>query len=86
MCIRDRGNLDPVNRDHVIDALLDYGRDTGAPVVVVTHDHDLLPRFDRVIQVAELVKSQEKPQITQMDANRPQITQMDTDSEGREDE
>lgn len=47
------GNLDPANRDHVIDALLDYGREMGAPVVVVTHDHELLPRFDRVVEVGE---------------------------------
>jgi putative ABC transport system ATP-binding protein len=59
------GNLDPENRDHVIDALLDYGRDTGAPVVVVTHDHELLPRFDRAIDVTELMN----PQITQIDAD-----------------
>lgn len=47
------GNLDPTNRDHVIDAILGYGRDAGAPVVVVTHDHELLPRFDRVLRVGE---------------------------------
>jgi len=45
------GNLDPVNRDHVIDSLLAYGRDTSAPVVVVTHDHELLDRFDRRVEV-----------------------------------
>jgi putative ABC transport system ATP-binding protein len=50
------GNLDPANRDHVIDALLAYGRDHDASVVVVTHDHDLLPRFDRVVEVSELVR------------------------------
>lgn len=49
------GNLDPANRDHVIDALLHYGRSTGAPVVVVTHDFELLPRFDRSIDVTDLV-------------------------------
>lgn len=49
------GNLDPANRDHVIDALLDYGCSTGAPVLVVTHDHELLPRFDRSIDVMELL-------------------------------
>jgi putative ABC transport system ATP-binding protein len=54
------GNLDPANRDHVIDALLSYGRDNEAPVVVVTHDHELLDRFDRVVEVAELVKAEEK--------------------------
>jgi putative ABC transport system ATP-binding protein len=47
------GNLDPGNRDHVIEALLRYGREAGAPVVVVTHDHELLPRFDHVLDVGE---------------------------------
>jgi putative ABC transport system ATP-binding protein len=60
------GNLDPANRDHVIDALLTYGRSSNAPVVVVTHDHDLLPRFDRVIEVESLTC----PQITQIDADK----------------
>ena len=91
------GNLDPANRDHVIDALLRYGRSTDAPVVVVTHDHEILPRFDRSIDVMDLIDPQitqidtdEKagsPQITQMDldekAENPQITQMDTDGGGK---
>jgi ABC-type lipoprotein export system ATPase subunit len=59
------GNLDPANRDHVIDALLAYGHETGAPVVVVTHDHELLPRFDRTLDIAELAGPGEQPQITQ---------------------
>jgi putative ABC transport system ATP-binding protein len=48
------GNLDAANRDHVIDSLLAYGRRHDAAVVVVTHDRELLPRFDRVVDVAEL--------------------------------
>jgi putative ABC transport system ATP-binding protein len=60
------GNLDPDNRDRVVDALLAYGRDTGAPVVVVTHDHELLPSFDRVIDVVDFGS----PQITQIDADQ----------------
>lgn len=60
------GNLDGANRDHVIDALLAYGRDTGAAVVVVTHDQELLPRFDRVIDVAEFSKRRENPQTAQI--------------------
>jgi putative ABC transport system ATP-binding protein len=48
------GNLDPTNRDHVIEALLRYGREARAPVVVVTHDHELLPRFDCVLNVGEI--------------------------------
>mgnify|MGYP001817401666 FL=1 len=43
------GNLDPTNKDHVLDILFDYSRVSGATLVTVTHDHDLLPRFDRVI-------------------------------------
>jgi putative ABC transport system ATP-binding protein len=48
------GNLDPANRDVVVDALLAYGRERGAPVVIVTHDHEILPRFDRVLDVGDL--------------------------------
>ena len=50
-----RIDLDPCNRDHVIDALLGYGRSAGAPVVVVTHDHDLLSRFDRTVDIKDLL-------------------------------
>ena len=47
------GNLDPRNRDQVIDALLAYGREAGAAVVIVTHDHEILSRFDRTLEVGE---------------------------------
>jgi len=83
------GNLDPVNRDHVIDALLDYGRTTGAPVIVVTHDHELLPRFDRTIDVTALISPQEQPKESNGPQTRPpggerglscpQMTQIDAD-------
>jgi putative ABC transport system ATP-binding protein len=48
------GNLDPVNRDHVMDILFEYSDKSGAPLVIVTHDHDLLDRFDRTIDVREV--------------------------------
>ena len=48
------GNLDPANRDHVIDTLLRYGRESGVSVLVVTHDHDLLGRFDRAIDIRDI--------------------------------
>jgi len=82
------GNLDPTNTLKVLDILLDAAEATGATLVTVTHDHDLLPRFDRSIDVMELLSMTEKPQITQMGAdnkpNSPQITQIDTDKEGGE--
>ena len=48
------GNLDPDNRDHIMDTLWRYSDETEAPLVVVTHDHELLGRFDRTIDVTEL--------------------------------
>jgi putative ABC transport system ATP-binding protein len=47
------GNLDPDNRDHIMDTLWRYSDETKAPLVVVTHDHELLGRFDRRIDVRE---------------------------------
>ncbi len=43
------GNLDPANKLHVLDLLFDCAREAGATLVVITHDHDLLHRFDRVV-------------------------------------
>lgn len=48
------GNLDPVNRDHVMDILFDYSEKSSAPLVIVTHDFELLDRFDRTIDVREV--------------------------------
>jgi len=47
------GNLDPTNKDHVLDILFEYTRSSGATLVTVTHDHELLDRFDRVIDFRE---------------------------------
>ena len=43
------GNLDPTNKGKVLDILFDYVDRNDATLVTVTHDHDLLPRFERVI-------------------------------------
>lgn len=43
------GNLDPANKGRVLDILFDYADRSGATLVTVTHDHDLLPRFERII-------------------------------------
>jgi putative ABC transport system ATP-binding protein len=43
------GNLDPRNKGHILDALFGSVEAHEASLVAVTHDHDLLPRFDRVI-------------------------------------
>jgi putative ABC transport system ATP-binding protein len=45
------GNLDTDNRDIVLDALLGYADESGATVLTVTHDREILDRFDRVVDV-----------------------------------
>ncbi|WP_375259554.1 ABC transporter ATP-binding protein [Citreimonas sp.] len=48
------GNLDPDTKTLILDLLFDRAAEAGATVLAVTHDHALLPRFDRVIDFAEL--------------------------------
>ena len=43
------GNLDPANKTRILDLLFKSVEDHDATLVAVTHDHELLPRFDRVI-------------------------------------
>jgi putative ABC transport system ATP-binding protein len=48
------GNLDPKNRDLVMVILSEYSASVKAPLVIVTHDHELLDRFDRIIDIREV--------------------------------
>jgi putative ABC transport system ATP-binding protein len=43
------GNLDPANTARVMDSLFSAAASQGATLVTVTHEHDLLERFDRVV-------------------------------------
>jgi ABC-type lipoprotein export system ATPase subunit len=77
------GNLDPTNTQKVLDILLDAAAATGATLVTVTHDHDLLPRFDRSIDVMDLIDIKGDPGTTLPDREHnsfgPQITQINAD-------
>jgi putative ABC transport system ATP-binding protein len=46
------GNLDPDNKALILDLLFDSVDAHGATLLAVTHDHELLPRFDRVVDFA----------------------------------
>lgn len=48
------GNLDPSNKGHVVDLLFRAADRRYASLIAVTHDHELLPRFDRVVDFHEL--------------------------------
>lgn len=47
------GNLDPDAKRQVVEYLTVHARESGATLVMVTHDHSLLGHFDRVIDFAE---------------------------------
>ncbi len=43
------GNLDPENKLRIMDLLFENVAVRGAPLLAVTHDHELLNRFDRIV-------------------------------------
>ena len=47
------GNLDPDSAGRVLDILLEYAAKNGATLLMVTHDHALLPRFQRFVDMKE---------------------------------
>lgn len=50
LCDEPTGNLDPANKQRVLDALLDDVRQRGTTMIMVTHDHQLLDRFDETVR------------------------------------
>ncbi|MEO1638499.1 MAG: ABC transporter ATP-binding protein [Pseudomonadota bacterium] len=51
------GNLDPDSKARILDLLFDQAAEVGAAVLAVTHDHELLPRFERVVDFAQFRES-----------------------------
>ena len=43
------GNLDPANKKHIMDMLFGYVKSNNASLITVTHDHELLDSFDRIV-------------------------------------
>lgn len=48
------GNLDPVNKGRILDLLFERLQPGKATLVAVTHDHELLDRFDRCVDFRDL--------------------------------
>jgi putative ABC transport system ATP-binding protein len=51
------GNLDPLNSDRIVKLLLTETARSRATLVMVTHDHSLLPKFDRVVPFEPFLQS-----------------------------
>jgi ABC-type lipoprotein export system ATPase subunit len=49
------GNLDPANKGRILDLIFERLAAGGQTLLAVTHDHALLDRFDRVIELPELL-------------------------------
>jgi len=52
------GNLDPDNKTLILDLLFSAVSDHDATLLAVTHDHELLKRFDRVVDFQEFQKKE----------------------------
>jgi putative ABC transport system ATP-binding protein len=51
LCDEPTGNLDPDSASTVLDLLFEQVRRSGTTLLTVTHDHDVLGRFDRTIDM-----------------------------------
>ncbi len=52
------GNLDPENKQAVLKQLITVCKQQQCILLTVTHDHSLLPNFDRVINMVDLLSSE----------------------------
>ena len=48
------GNLDPENKLKIMSLLFDYVTEKGSSLITVTHDHELLKGFDRIVDFKDL--------------------------------
>ena len=51
------GNLDPALKSRIVDLLCEHTAGQGATLVMATHDHSLLSRFDRAIDFSDPAES-----------------------------
>ena len=57
LCDEPTANLDPENRDKILDIIFSYAKETQTTLVIVTHDYEILERFDEVMDMKTLVQS-----------------------------
>lgn len=53
ICDEPTANLDPLNRDRILDIVDSYCNKTKTALIMVTHDREVLDRFDRVLDILE---------------------------------
>ena len=55
LCDEPTANLDPVNRDRILELLFEYCRREKASLLMVTHDSEVLERFDRQVPIRDFL-------------------------------
>jgi len=50
------GNLDPENKHKIMRILFDYVNEKNSTLITVTHDHELLKGFDRIVDFKTLLQ------------------------------
>ena len=53
LCDEPTGNLDPATADSALDLLVEQAQQRNCTVLMVTHNHALLSRFDRIINILD---------------------------------
>lgn len=53
------GNLDPENKQKIMRILFDYVTEKESTLITVTHDHELLKGFDRIVDFKEFLPTQQ---------------------------
>ena len=56
LAIEATGNLDPVNKNRILELLFRSVESHDATLLAVTHDHELLSHFDRIADFQEFQK------------------------------
>jgi len=59
LCDEPTGNLDPSNKEGIMEILNRYVKETDATLLAVTHDHGLLSHFDRSFDMGEFTATNE---------------------------
>ena len=54
LCDEPTANLDPVNRDKILEMLFQYCMESQATLIMVSHDTEILQKFDDVIDIRQL--------------------------------
>jgi len=57
------GNLDPENKTRILDLLFSAVKEHDTTLLAVTHDHELLGRFDRVVDFKDVRKNKINPKF-----------------------